>query len=126
MVTDLGEDIGVPKHYQRAIGLGARGKTARMARGLGTGDLQCEITQRIGAEQGLIHRRGIGGAVNGGRTWGDDRLTVALKLRTRPGEVLDAVTKRRYCGGFRGGGSGCDRHNKGSCLLGSMRTCMQD
>jgi len=72
------------------IGIGAGGKAARMAGGLGAGDLQREITQRVGGEQGLVDRGFAGRIRQRGLVRAEQRRCAeAVDVRKAVGEILD-------------------------------------
>jgi len=104
VMADFGDDVGVPEHHQRAVGLGTGGKAAGMPRGLGTGNLQGQVTQRIGAEQGLVDRRRVRRVANRVFAWCNRGPAMALEIRPGLAEILDSLHEIRRSGRNRRGG----------------------
>jgi hypothetical protein len=98
VVADLGDDVGVAEHDQRRIGLGAGGEAARMAGSLAAADLQREIAQRVGHQQGLVGGRcriiGIGDRAG---ALAETAGAAACSVEAGPGVgvMLDARRRRR-------------------------------
>ena len=94
VMADLGDDIGVAEHHQCRVGIGAGGKAARMPGGLGTGDLQREVTQCVGHEQCLVCSAGVIRLADRLVAAGDDRGPRVLgKAGPRLAEMLDALAE---------------------------------
>jgi hypothetical protein len=62
VMAHLGDDVGVAQHDQGRIGLGAGSEAAGMAGGLGAADLQGQVAQGVGRQQGLVGGGRIAGA----------------------------------------------------------------
>ena len=94
MVADFGDDIGMAKHHECRVGIGAARKPARVAGLLAAADLEREVAQGVGGQQRLVDR----GFVD----LGDALLALAdhrgpavfLESRHRRREVSDAPRKR--------------------------------
>jgi hypothetical protein len=115
VVAHLGDDVLVAQHHQGGMGLGGGGIAARMARGLAAADLQGQVAQGIGRQQGLEDGLRGGRVGEGGLALADDRAGGQL-VAARPsgGEILDAVAEigggqGKFGGGVHGGDSSGDQ-----------------
>ncbi len=94
VVADLGHHVAVAQEMQRGDGVGAGGEATGVTRGLAAGDLQREIAQRVGGEQGLVDGRVAGGVGQRGLAGSQERRGAqTVDLGETVGEILDAFAE---------------------------------
>ena len=96
MVADLGHHVAVAQQMQRGHRVGAGGEAARVAGRLAAGDLQGQVAQRVGGQQGLIDRRLAACVWQRGLVRPQERRGAeAVDFREAVGEILDAFAEGR-------------------------------
>lgn len=102
VVADFGDEVFVAEQDEGGDRFGGAGKTAGVAGFFAGGDLEGQVAEGIGGEEGLEDGGGVAGAADGGLV-GADRggLAVAGEAGQVTAEVQDAVAKGR--GGGHGG-----------------------
>ena len=94
VVADLGHHVAVAEQVQRGDGIGAGSEATGVAGGLGSGDLQREIAQRVSGEQGLVDGRVAGGVGQRGPAGSQERRRAqTVDLGETVGEILDAFAE---------------------------------